>query len=166
MAGLIVSHDIEPGSKTAVNKLAIKPDMIKITVQNKYCAPGFRHPVIMRHDAMSARLKATLLVYNARMLYPEIKTVKPTIFLGLRHNALLAFRFKYTDLRDQRCPVPAGNIYGIRFPVHVELSACHLHGKLEGSPMAQGTLSAAPDSCPQVSIFGRCHGTYHPFIRR
>src|SRR6056297_1276877 len=102
--------------------------MIKIAVQNEYRAPLsrlLRQPEIMHHDLVIARLDVTLMVSNVRVFHPEIKTVKAAVGYHFLTEFPGGGRVEWFQSVQERVSVPVRYFYGICFPVHVELNACH-----------------------------------------
>ena len=95
--------------------------MIEVAMHNKHCAAFtclLRQPEIMHHDLVITRVDVPLMVGNVRVLHPEIQTVKAAV--GDHFGRIEGF-----EPVQKRVPVPIRYFYGICFPVHVELNACH-----------------------------------------
>ena len=128
MAWLIVCQDIKTCPKTTINQLTVEPYVVEITMKNEH-RPTLRgrlwQPKIVHHDFMITGIDVSLMVGHTRMLNPEIEAV----ITAVGHHFLRQFprdgRIKSFEPFQQRVSVPIRNFYGIRFPVHVELNACH-----------------------------------------
>ena len=82
MARLIVSQHIKSRANAPFNQLAVEPDMIEVTVQDKHRAPTrfrVREPEIVHHNLVTTRLDIALVIIYLRMLDPEIKAVKTAV---------------------------------------------------------------------------------------
>ena len=79
----------------------------------------------MHHDFMTAGFDVTLMISNVRMFHPEIQPIKTTIGHHFITKITRAGRVEGFESVQERVPVPIRYFYGIRFPVHAELNACH-----------------------------------------
>ena len=79
----------------------------------------------MHHHLMFARLNIALVVVDIRMFDPEIEPVQPAISDHFVAQGTLIPGIEGLQPLEQRVPVPIRDFYGICFPVHVELNACH-----------------------------------------
>src|SRR5690554_2832572 len=128
MARLVIRQHIETGPEATVNELGIQSDMVKVTVQNEHRAPvlcRLRQAEVMHHHLMPVSLDVALVINHLRVLYPEVEPVKAAIGFHLGTELPWRGRIKRVQPLQQGMSVPIGYFYGICFPVHVELNACH-----------------------------------------
>src|SRR5690554_8157923 len=79
----------------------------------------------MHHDFMPVGLNITLMVDHFRVFHPEVQPVKTAIGFHFDTEFPALGRIKGLQTFQQGMSVPIRYFYGICFPVHVELSACH-----------------------------------------
>src|SRR5690554_3049135 len=113
MARLIIGKHIKTGTQTAVNQLTVQAHMVKIAMQNKYCAPiargismGVRHAKVMYHNVVLVRRHVALMIRNLRMLYPEVKAIKAAVGHHLFAEFFPLLRIKWLKPSQQGTPIP------------------------------------------------------------
>jgi hypothetical protein len=79
----------------------------------------------MHHDFVPVCLYVALMVSHLRVLHPEIQAVKTAIGFHLNTEVPALSGVERFQTLKQRMSVPIRYFYGICFPVHVELNACH-----------------------------------------
>src|SRR5690554_7819128 len=79
----------------------------------------------MHHDFVPVCYYVALMVNHLRVFHPEINAVKTAINFHLNTEVPALGRVERLQTLQQGMSVPIRYFYGICFPVHVELNACH-----------------------------------------
>ena len=106
--------------------------------------------VVVDHHFVTARVHVPLMVTRLRMFHPEIQPIKTTIGHHFITKITRAGRVEGFESAQERVPVPIRYFYGIRFPVHVELNACHgpsMH-EMDCNPTVSREMNPDVTACP------------------